>query len=177
MSTVRQQIWEDMKTYKTYLVCCRKYADKQRKWSRTVRLAVVLLTAVGAVLFFFSKWWAFISTLIPLLKELLSIYFPQFEQSEQELSELDKISISFEETLIDIEELWNRYEHDEIADSDATVLLSKLNKGQATNKAEMNRLVHKISDKEKAAYMQEADEYLQSKFYPIENEKEFKQSI
>ena len=119
-----------------------------------------------------------------LFKELISFFpssntvpgegfqelLPQLNQPEEELVRLDNIASSFEETLIKIEALWNRYENDKLDDEQANKLLAKYNNAHTNNKSEMNKLVRKISHKENISYQKAADEYLKRKFYADESE-------
>ena len=56
MSTVRQQIWEDLKTYKTYIECCRAYTSKRRAYNRRMKSAIIVVTVLGAFGFFINEW-------------------------------------------------------------------------------------------------------------------------
>ncbi|WP_303298786.1 hypothetical protein [Phocaeicola coprophilus] len=170
MSTVRQQIWEDLKTYKTYIECCRAYTSKRRAYNRRMKSAIIVVTVLGAFGFFINEWITFSTTTIAFLGEVSQKLLPQLNQPEEELVRLDNIASSFEETLIKIEALWNRYENDKLDDEQANKLLAKYNNGHTNNKSEMNKLVRKISHKENISYQKAADEYLKRKFYADESE-------
>ena len=105
MSTVRQQIWEDLKTYKTYIECCRAYTSKRRAYNRRMKSAIIVVTVLGAFGFFINEWITFSTTTIAFLGEVSQKLLPQLNQPEEELVRLDNIASSFEETLIKIEAL------------------------------------------------------------------------
>ena len=94
MSTVRQQIWEDLKTYKTYIECCRAYTNKRRAYNRRMKSAIIVVTVLGAFGFFINEWITFSTTTIAFLGEVSQKLLPQLNQPEEELVRLDNIASS-----------------------------------------------------------------------------------
>jgi|LAHS01.1.fsa_nt_gb hypothetical protein len=168
MSAIRQQIWEEMKTSKTYIICCRSYTSNMRKKNRRFQFIIILLTTLGAFGFFLNEWCAFASSLIPVFGELVKKLIPQMSQPEEELGKLDSIASEFEETLYELIPLWNRHEDGSVNDEQANIELPKIIKGQSDKKDIMNKLVRKISKKEELAYQEAADEFLTRNFYSYE---------
>lgn len=157
-----------MKTYKTYIECCRAYTSKMRSYNRKLKLLIIIATVIGAACFFLNKWFAFFSTIIAFLGEITPKILPQLIQPEEELAKLDNIASRFEEILMKMESLWNKYENEKFTDEEADELLIRYKAGNAVYIDEMNRLVRKISDKDNGIVQTRTEEYFQRKFYPNE---------
>jgi len=113
---IRQEIWEEMKKAKTYQLSCLYYVDKKRKINRKYNLLIIGVSIIGAPTFFISHWCAFATTIAASVLEIIKSFIPAVCQPEEELSEIDGLSIYYGEILQKLETLWNTNENSEIPD-------------------------------------------------------------
>lgn len=109
-NTLRQQIWYEMKTAKTYAVCLQIYTDRQRKWNRYFPIIVGALSCVGSFTFPLSKYGPLITSIAVCLFSVLKVVLPVFGQPEEELNQLDELYSYFDQKTQDLEMLWNDYQ-------------------------------------------------------------------
>lgn len=166
-NTLRQQIWVDMKTAKTYEMCLQNYTDRQRKWNRRFPLIVGVLSFVGSMTFTVSKYGPLIASLAVFVFSILKIVLPIFGQPEEELNQLDKLYSYFGQKTQDLESLWNYYQESP-NNKECQKKLSEIKTGMPECQSKMNKLVRHIWPWENSKIKKEVNNYLTSKYYPID---------
>lgn len=166
-TTLRQQIWVEIKTAKTYAVCLQIYTDRQRKWNRCFPIIVGVLSFVGSITFPVSKYGTLITSIAVCLFSLLKIVLPILGQPEEELNQLDELYSYFGKKTQDFERVWNNYE-DSQNNTDCQKALSEIKKDMPEHQSKMNKLVRHIWHWENSKVKKEVNSYLKSKYYPID---------
>lgn len=162
---VRNELWEEMKLTKTYSLNCRYYTNKFRKRNRVGSIVLIIIAALGGPMFFIDHWYAFATTTITAILHLLKETIPFFCQSEEELCKIDGLANKFNNSLLKVENLWNKFERSDIGEQAAEKQLKIIQEALVIPISEMNRLVHFNTKKEEQSFMEESDKYLKSKFY------------
>lgn len=165
-STLRQQIWFEMKTAKTYAVCLQIYTDRQRKWNRCFPIIVGALSCIGSITFPISKYGPLIASIVVFLFSVLKEVLPICGQSEEELNQLDELYGYFGQKTQEFERLWNNYQ-DSQNNTDCEINLSEIKTDMPEHQSKMNKLVRHIWHWENSKIKKEVNNYLTSKYYPI----------
>ena len=166
-NTLRQQIWYEMKTAKTYAVCLQIYTDRQRKWNRYFPIIVGALSCVGSFTYPLSKYGPLITSIAVCLFSVLKVVLPVFGQPEEELNQLDELYSYFDQKTQDLESLWNYYQESP-NNTECQKKLSEIKTGMPERRSKMNKLVRHIWPWEDSKNKKEVDNYLTSKYYPID---------
>lgn len=161
---VRNRIWEELKQAKVNLICLQRYTDQIRGKSRYFNLICIIVASAGAVggVFkdLFDGWIAPIASGIIAVAAILKSLIPNLFQSEQELSELDRLSDYYSKYLNAMEKIW--YEHEnKISDEKTTMTNFFAIKEEESDKlSSMNKGVRSLSEKEEVTINNKAEEYV-----------------
>lgn len=162
---VRNKIWEDLRQAKTNIICIQRYTDRNRKWSRYFSAMIVILASAGTLGGIFEQWVAVVASGLVAISTILKSLMPNFIQSEQELTDLDRLMDYYSKYLNKLERIWyNNYE-EYIDEKEAIEQLFSIKDDEADKYSSMNKLVRHLSKKEKKAINEEAREYVNRVYF------------
>jgi hypothetical protein len=142
MENTWNQIWKELKTYKTYALCAREYASIQRKLSVIYNISIPLLAAVCVFLAKIENYDATIVTAcIILISSGLKAIFPRLLLSDKSLDAIDAIGTFFDKHANEAQFLMNGLRNNTISVNDAEKKLEKLIKTKSNKETELNKLV------------------------------------
>lgn len=142
MENTWNQIWKELKTYKTYALCAREYASIQRKLSVIYNISIPLLAAVCVFLAKIENYDATIITAcIILISSGLKAIFPRLLLSDKSLDAIDAIGTFFDKHANEAQFLMNGLRNNTISVNDAEKKLEKLVKTKSNKETELNKLV------------------------------------
>lgn len=142
MENTWNQIWKELKTYKTYALCAREYASIQRKLSVVYNISIPMLAAVCVFLAKIENYDATIITAgIILISSGLKAIFPRLLLSDKSLDALDTIGTFFDKHANEAQFLMNGLRNNTISVNDAEKKLEKLVKAKSNKETELNKLI------------------------------------
>ena len=142
MEATWNQIWKELKTYKTYALCAREYASVQRKLSVIYNISIPLLAAVCVFLAKIENYDASIITaFVILVSSGLKAIFPQLLLSDKSLETLDAIGTFFDKHSNEAQVLMNGLRNNSISVDDTEKKLEKLIKTKSSKETELNKLI------------------------------------
>lgn len=162
---VRNRIWEELRQAKANIICIQRYTDRNRKISRYFNGGIILLAAAGALGGAYEQWIAVIASGLVAVSTILKSLLPNFIQSEQELTELDRLMDYYSKYLNKIEKIWYNYENKCIEEQDAVNQFFETKDDEADKYSSMNKLVRSIPDKENDEINALAKEYVNRVYF------------
>lgn len=167
---VRNKIWEELRQAKANIICIQRYTDRNRKWSRYFNAIIIVLASGGTLGGIFKQWIAVIASGLVAISTILKSLMPNFIQSEQELTELDRLMDYYSRFLNKLEKIWyNNYENI-ISDKEAISQLFDIKDDEADKCSTMNKLIRHLSEKEKKNINREAKEYVDRVYFDYPND-------
>jgi hypothetical protein len=157
----KNKLWEELRQAKANIVCIQRYTDRGRRYSRIFNASVILFASAGTICGLFvdetiALWTSAAVAISSILKTLL----PSFIQSEQELSELDRLSDYYSKFLNATEHLWYIFHHEHITEEKVMKDFFALKEDECDKASTMNRLVRSLSKKELQKINYDANEYV-----------------
>ena len=169
---IRNRIWYDFLLAKTHVKCIHRYTDCRRKWNRIFDLIVAIIAAVGTITIPVKIKEVYpipaICIALVALASLIKALVPHFFQKEEELATLDSLSDFYLKYQSKLELLMYRLDKNQIDDDTAVKEFYKLKEIESDKESIMNRLIRKLSEKEKKYLEQDTEKYAHLIFWPQE---------
>lgn len=162
---VRNKIWEELRQAKANIICIQRYTDRNRKWSRYFNALIIIFASAGTIGGIFKQWVAVIASGLVATSTILKSLMPNFIQSEQELTELDRLMDYYSRYLNKLEKIWYNSEEKYISEKEVVEQLFSIMDDEADKYSTMNKLVRHLSKKEKDIINKEAKEYVDRVYF------------
>ncbi len=89
----KNKLWEELRQAKANIICIQRYTDRGRNFSRLFNIAIVIFASTGTIGgLFVQPCIAIMASALVAISSILKTLLPSYIQSEQELSELDRLS-------------------------------------------------------------------------------------
>ncbi|MDR1347824.1 MAG: hypothetical protein LBJ63_05250 [Prevotellaceae bacterium] len=166
----RNRIWIELKQAKSNIICLQRYTDRGRKRLRIFDSAIILLSTAGALGSGVSGiiWIAVIASGLIALGSILKSILPNITQSEQELSELDRLMDFYSKYMNNLEKLWYEYDKKNIDERTMIMQLFEMKKDEADKYSALNKGIRSISKKKQAEIDKESENYINEVYFKIE---------
>ena len=168
----RNRIWEELKYAKVNITCIQRYTDKMRRRARAVNAFVVFCSVGGSLGGSWNKWVAVIGASMVAVASIAKSLFPNFIQSEQELSELDRLLDFYSRYMNGLERLWYEYNTNVIDEKTAMSRLFSLKEDECDKYSILNKGVRSISKKEREEIKNDCNNYINQTYFTKEAENE-----
>lgn len=166
---VRNKIWEELRQAKANIICIQRYTDRNRKWSRYFNALIIISASAGTIGGIFKQWVAVAASALVAASTILKSLMPNFIQSEQELTELDRLMDYYSRYLNKLERIWyNNYERI-VSDNESIEQLFNIKDDEADKNSTMNKLVRHLSKKEQKIINGKAKEYVERVYFDYGN--------
>lgn len=168
---VRNKIWEELRQAKANIICIQRYTDRNRKWSRYFDATIIVLASTGTLGGVFQQYIiSAITSGLVALSTIIKSLLPNFIQSEQELTELDRLMDYYSRYLNKLERIWYIEENEHINEKEAIEQLFDIKDDEADKFSSMNKLVRNISDKELKKINERARDYVNRVYFNYRDE-------
>jgi hypothetical protein len=166
----RNRIWRELKQAKSNITCLQRYTDRGRKRLRIFDSAIILLSTAGALGSSVSGiiWIAVAASGLIALGSILKSILPNVTQSEQELSELDRLMDFYSKYMNDLESLWYGYDKENIDERTMIMRLFEMKKDEADKYSALNKGIRSISKKEQVEINKESENYINEVYFKVE---------
>jgi len=163
----RNRIWEEMKQAKSNIICLQKYTDKGRRNLRIFNVLIITLPTLGALCggIFDNIIYAITGASATALTAALKSILPNLTQSEQELSELDRLMDFYSKYMNNLEKLWYNYDKDFITEKEMINKLFEIKEDECDRYSLLNKGVRSISKKEKYTIENDCTEYINRVYF------------
>lgn len=165
---VRNKIWEELRQAKANIICIQRYTDRNRKYARYFSSIIIILASIGTIGGVYQKWIAVIASGLVAISTILKSLMPNFIQSEQELTELDRLMDYYSRYLVKIERIWYDNYESNITDKEAIEQLFYIKDDEADKYSSMNKLVRHLSERENNIIDHKAKEYVTRVYFKNE---------
>lgn len=166
----RNKIWEELRQANANITCIQRYTDRNRKISRYFNAIIIICASVGTIGGVYNQWIAVIASGLVALSTILKSLMPNFIQSEQELTELDRLMDYYSKYLNKLEMIWYNCYEKHISEKDAVEQLFLIKDDEADKRSTMNKLVRNLSKKEIAEINSIANEYVTRVYFNYGND-------
>lgn len=158
---VRNRIWEELRQAKANIICIQRYTDKVRRKSRIFNITIIICASTGALGGIYEQWIAVIASALIAVSSVLKALLPNFIQSEQELSELDRLMVFYAKYFNSLEKIW--YEHEKKITDEQSIMKNffALKAEECDPCSNLNKGIRKIPDDEMEQINAEANEYVE----------------
>lgn len=159
---VRNRIWEELKQSLVNMYCLERYIDRGRKRLRWFNTLIIILPTTGALGggIFDNKWIAIISAIATALVAILKAVLPNLIQTEQELTELDRLLEFYARYKNQLERLWYETETEEKNEEDAIKQLFEIKDTESEKYSLLNKGIRSLSEREEGKIQAKCDTYL-----------------
>ncbi len=164
---IRNKLWEEIKSADINVRAILWYNNRHRTYNRLYDTFIAVVASAGALLYPIESKLPLISSIVIAMTSLVKAIFPQFIQSEKELTDLDRISDYYESYKNDLESLFYKFDKREIDEKSLADKLFEEIKNSEGRKTAMNRLIRRLSDSRMHKLQLEEDEYLKEIYYDI----------
>ena len=164
---VRNRIWVELKQAKANIICLQRYTDRGRRRLRSYSTLLILLPTISAVVggatncLLITVVGASITAIVAALKSLL----PHLIQTDQELSELDRLMDFYSKYMNKLERIWYELYNDFIPEKEAIGRLFIMKEEEADKYSTLNRGIRSISKKEQDEIDKRAAEYIDEVYF------------
>jgi hypothetical protein len=163
---VKDKLWEDLRQAKANIICIQRYTDRGRKYSRAFNASIILIASIGTISgLFVDETIALWASAAVALSSILKTLLPSLIQSEQELSELDRLADYYSKFLNATEKIWYEFFHKFITEEEAMKRFFGLKEDECDKASTLNRLVRSISKKEQEKINERAGEYVNRVYF------------
>lgn len=162
---VRNKIWEELRQAKANIICIQRYTDRNRKWSRYFGALIIILASAGTIGGLFKQWVAVAASALVAISTILKSLMPNFIQSEQELTELDRLMDYYSRYFIKVEKIWYELYESNITEKEAIDQMFEIKNDEADKLSTMNKLVRHLSKEEKDKINDEALDYVERVYF------------
>lgn len=169
---VRNKIWEELRQAKANIICIQRYTDRNRKWSRYFSAVIIVFASAGTIGGIFEQWIAVIASGLVATSTILKSLMPNFIQSEQELTELDRLMDYYSRFLNKLEKIWYNNDEGNISEKEAISQFFDIKDDEADKCSTMNKLIRHLSKKEKKNINAEAKEYVNRVYFNYQNDED-----
>jgi phosphatidylglycerophosphate synthase len=168
----RNRIWEELLQAKVNIVCIQRYTDSGRKILRIIDSLIIICATVGTVGSVYNKWFAIICIGLVTISSILKSILPNITQSEQELSELDRLMTFYSMYMNNLERLWYEYNNEKkIFEHEMIHKLFEMKQEECDKYSLLNKEVRNISKKENKKIKEKCTEYINRVYFkPEKNE-------
>ena len=168
----RNRIWEELKYARSNIICIQRYTDNMRRRARAVNAFVVFCSVGGSLGGSWNKWAAVIGASLVAVASIIKSLLPNFIQSEQELSELDRLLDFYSKYMNNLERLWYEYDTNTIDEKTAMSRLFSLKEDECDKYSVLNKGVRNISEEEQKKIDQRCTDYINRTYFTKETENE-----
>ncbi|MDR0682043.1 MAG: hypothetical protein LBG15_09390 [Dysgonamonadaceae bacterium] len=161
----RNRVWEELKQAKANIICLQHYTDKGRKKLRRIDSAIIILASIGSFGGFYNKWIAIILSGLVAIGAVLKTILPNVTQSEQELSELDRLMDFYSKYMNRIERLWYMYDNGNTTEDEMIHKLFEMKEEECDKYSLINKGIRSISKKEQEKIDKECIEYINRVYF------------
>jgi hypothetical protein len=168
----RNRIWEELKQAKANIICLQRYTDKGRKKLRAVDSLIIACATTGALGGTYNKWIAIIGAGLVALGSILKAILPNITQSEQELSELDRLIDFYSKYMNKLEQLWYECNQDVTQEDKMIRRLFELKDEECDKYSLLNKGIRGISKKEQCEIDKKSSEYINRVYFKIEEDED-----
>jgi hypothetical protein len=173
----RNRIWEELKQTKANIVCLQRYTDKGRMRLRIADALIVSFAAIGALGGSYCHLIAVIGASAVAVMSILKPFIHFVIQSEQELSELDRLMDFYAKYFNKLEKLWYEYHNDKIKEDEMIDKLFAMKEEECDKYSLMNKGIRSISETEQNKINEECAEYINRVYFKLdENDTKQQQS-
>jgi len=164
----RNRIWEELKQAKANIICLQLYTDKGRRNLRLFNMFVIVIPMLGAVgggildSVIFAVTGASITALVAALKAIL----PNLIQSDQELSDLDRLMDFYSKYMNKLEQIWYKYDTDIISEPEMMDLLFSAKEEETDKYSLLNKGIRSISKREQSKIIEDSINYINKVYFP-----------
>ena len=169
---VRNRIWEELKQAKANIICLQRYTDRGRRKSRIINSIIIIIATIGAFGGTYNKWIAIIGSFIVAMGAIIKSILPNITQTEQELSELDRLMDFYSKYMNKLEKLWYDFDKEIFPESEAISRLFEMKDDESDKYSFMNKGVRSISKKEQEKIDKECVEYINRVYFLKEESNE-----
>ena len=168
----RNRIWEEMKQAKANIVCLQRYTDKRRTALRWYNALMITISSGGALTSLIDKWYAVGATILIAVMSLLKAALPNLVQTEEELSELDRLLDYYNQYLNKLEKLWYEYDKDIISEDEMMNKLFAYKDEECNKMSVLNKGIRSLTKKEQDKIDKECGEYIDRVYFIKKDENE-----
>jgi len=171
----KNRIWEEMMQAKANTICLQKYTDRRRKYSRYYNMFIILASSVGALSFQINIIIPVITSSLVGVVAIVKASMPNFIQTEQELSELDRLMDFYSKYLNTLEEIWYNFFYEYKDEKETMESFFKTKNIECDKYSILNKGIRSISVKEQEEIDREAADYINRVYFTKSIEDETKQ--
>lgn len=168
----KNRIWEEIKQAKTNIICLQRYTDRRRRILRYYNIFIITVSAFGALSFKLNETIPVVTSILVALVSLVKSSMPNFIQSEQEISELDRLTDFYSKYLNTIENLWYKFYTESENEKDIMISFFEYKSNECDKYSLLNKGIRSISKKEQSFIDKELLEYINRIYYITENKDE-----
>ena len=162
---LRNILWEEIKSSKTNCNCAEWYTNDKRNLSRVFDLFIVVVTAIGLIIAEWVHWGTYVSSILTILLTSLKSDKLKFVQSESQFKEIDRLITFYRDYTISIEFLLYKLENNVDNETNIFKEFRTLKKEENNNYSSFNRLIRKFTKKQEIEFQNEANIYLNRRYY------------
>ena len=159
---VRNRIWEELKQALANMFCLERYIDRGRKRLRWFNTLIIILPTTGALGggILDNKWIAIIGAIATALVAILKAVLPNLIQTEQELTELDRLLEFYARYKNQLERLWYESDAKNLSEEDAIKQLFEIKDNETEKYSLLNKGIRSLSEREEKKIQAKSDTYL-----------------
>jgi hypothetical protein len=163
----RNRIWEELKQAKTNIICLQRYTDRGRRRLRWFNMAVIIIPMFGSLAggilnsILIAITGASLTALVAAIKAIL----PNLIQSDQELSELDRLMDFYSKYMNKLEQIWYQYNTKIITEPEMIKLLFAAKEEETDKYSLLNKGIRSISKSEQEKINNISIEYIDRVYF------------
>lgn len=161
----RNRIWEEMKQAKANIVCIQRYTDKRRTVLRWYNGIVIGASSGGALTSIINTYFAVVAASIIAVISIVKAALPNLVQTEEELSELDRLMDYYNQYLNKLENLWYNYYTEKINEDEMMKLLFAYKDEECNKSSVLNKGIRAIPQKEQDIINTQCEEYINRVYF------------
>lgn len=166
---VRNRIWEELRQAKCNIICLQRYTDRVRKRSRFFNTFMIFCASIGAIGGVYKQYIAVVASFLIAVSSILKALLPNVIQSDQELSDLDRLMDFYSKYLNALEKIWYENENKLIEEKEIVEKLFALKDDECDKYSSMNKGVRRISPTEMKKINEQAQEYVSRVYFDYKN--------
>lgn len=141
---VRHQIWYQLETAVTNAQCAKQYRDRVRRINKWYDIVLIFIPVAGTIASYWNLEYALAATLLTIICTLVKNLIPSIRQSNQDLVEIDKLAVFYENYLTDCVSIYTRLFASSITPSEAQKELYPLERSAGEKSVALNSLIWSI---------------------------------
>lgn len=164
----KNRMWQELKRTRANIECLLNYTDTRRRWLRWYNVLIIFTSSAGALTSLFDKWFAIVATVVIAVASILKAALPNIVQTDQELSDLDRLLDFYNKYFNKLEEIWYKRFEAIIDDDEMMKLLFELKEDECDKYSLLNKGVRGITSKEQLKINAQCEKYINEVYFERE---------